>query len=268
MANIDTPDNWAAGIYQWADGDVLDGGADSLEVLPVKQLASRSLYQRLRNVTPWDAALAAATGYPASACVRHAGTSWRAKLDNSVAPGTDAAKWERWGWSEDELNAKLATLLPYGAPVACPNAGPGGAADKTKVHKSALGEYWFWLGDAWRVVAGQFQAAQTSTAGLNTNYVDMTAVTTFSCHRAGTVLMTVSGQSYGQSSGSWFGVGLGLPTGVSMTDLSIHPTAPAWHHSSATEFLTVAAGDVQTVYYSGGGTRSNTTLRSRLTYID
>lgn len=154
MANIIETDNWPGGVYQYADGDVLEGGPDSSEVLPFKQLAQRSLYQRLRNVTDWDVGLAAGFGYPAGAVVRHAGVSWRSKVgDNDVEPGTDTVAWEKWGYSESELNERLAELLPYGAPVACPNSGPAGAADKSKVHKSALGEYWVWLGDAWKVVA-------------------------------------------------------------------------------------------------------------------
>jgi hypothetical protein len=107
MANIALVNNWVAGIYQWADGDVLDGGPDSLEVLPVKQLANNSLHQRLVNVTDWSDTLAAAYGYPLGAVVRHAGVSWRAKLANDVPPGTDPLKWERWGFSESELAAWL-----------------------------------------------------------------------------------------------------------------------------------------------------------------
>lgn len=106
MANIVETDNWPGGVYQYADGDVLNGGPDSAEVLPLKQLAQRALYQRLRNVTDWDGGLAAAFGYPAGAVVRHAGVSWRAKIANDVEPGTDPAAWERWGWSESELDTR------------------------------------------------------------------------------------------------------------------------------------------------------------------
>lgn len=104
MANVNETNDWPNGVYQYSDGDVLDGGPDSSETLPIRQLASRSTYQRLRNVTPWDAALAATHGYPAGACVTHAGVSWRAKLLNSVEPGTDPARWERWGFSQSELD--------------------------------------------------------------------------------------------------------------------------------------------------------------------
>ncbi len=186
MANIATTDIWSPDVYQWADGDVLNGGPESLEVLPVKQMANRSLYQRLRSVTPWSDVLAAAYGYPQGACVMHSNVSWRAKIANAVEPGTDATKWERWGFSDDEFNAKLATFLPYAAPTACANTGPDGVADKAKIHKSALGEYWMWLGDAWQVVAGlhgyQIQNAAFSPAA-NQNYY----WATYTAHRAGPI---------------------------------------------------------------------------------
>lgn len=110
MANIAETDNWPGGVYQYADGDVLEGGPDSSEVLPLKQLAQRSLYQRLRNVTPWDDALAAEFGYPNKACVMHGGVSWRAIVANNVEPGTDGTKWERWGYTLQELEAYLPKL--------------------------------------------------------------------------------------------------------------------------------------------------------------
>jgi hypothetical protein len=159
MANIEATDNWGADVYQWADGDVLDGGPESLEVLPVKQLANRSIYQRLRNVTPWSDTMAAAFGYPAGACVLHLGLSWRAKVANTVAPGSDATKWERWGYSQSELAAYLRGYLL--SPVACPVTGPAAPpsdASPYTLWKSVApyGEYWGWLGDAWMVVANHY----------------------------------------------------------------------------------------------------------------
>lgn len=107
MANINANDDWAAGVYQYADGDVLDGGPNSTEVLPFKQLAGRSIYQRLRGVTPWDASLANQYGYPQFACVFHNGFSWRSKVATSVEPGTDPDKWERWGFTLAELETEF-----------------------------------------------------------------------------------------------------------------------------------------------------------------
>lgn len=112
MANVNEQNDWPNGVYQYADGDVIDGGPDSSETLPIRQLANRSLFQRLRNVTPWDAGLAASVGYPSGACVMHAGVSWRSKVLNSVEPGTDIQKWERWGYSESELDARIANKMP------------------------------------------------------------------------------------------------------------------------------------------------------------
>ncbi len=71
----------------------------------------------------------------------------------------------RWGFTLAELDAymaALAGLLPYGTPPVCLKTGPIGTDDKTKIYKSALGEYWMWLGDAWRVVAGFYKESTTS----------------------------------------------------------------------------------------------------------
>lgn len=115
MANIEVSNDWPAGVYQYADGDVLDGGAGSSEVLPLKQLANRSLFQRLANVTPWDSALAAEFGYPNKAVVMHSGQSWRAVVANAVEPGTDALKWERWGFTQAEIDQNWTTPRTFTA---------------------------------------------------------------------------------------------------------------------------------------------------------
>ena len=162
MANIVETDNWPGGVYQYADGDVLEGGPDSSEVLPLKQLAQRSLYQRLRNVTDWDAGLAAGFGYPAGAVVRHEGVSWRAKVNNAVEPGTDPAAWERWGFSEGELAAYLrgSLLSPVRCPVTGPVAVPSAASPYTMWQSVApYNEYWMWMGNAWKVVANHYTMA-------------------------------------------------------------------------------------------------------------
>jgi hypothetical protein len=162
MANIATVDNWGADVYQYTDGDVLDGGPDSLEVLPIKQLSNRSLYQRLRSVTPWSDVLAAAYGYPQGACVMHSGVSWRAVVTNAVEPGTDPTKWERWGHSDGELAAYLrgSLLSPVRCPVTGPAAVPSGESPYTMWQSVApYNEYWMWMGDAWAVVANRYKTA-------------------------------------------------------------------------------------------------------------
>ena len=176
MANIVETDNWPGGVYQYADGDVLEGGPDSSEVLPLKQLAQRSLYQRLRNVTDWDAGLAAEFGYPAGAVVRHAGVSWRAKITNAVEPGTDPAAWERWAYSESELAAYLrgSLLSPVRCPVTGPGAAPSAASPYTMWQSVApYNEYWAWLGDVWKVVANRY----TSAAFIASNAIPANTVT-------------------------------------------------------------------------------------------
>lgn len=191
MANIVETDNWPDGVYQYADGDELDGGPDSAEVLPFKQLAQRSLYQRLRNVTDWDAGLAAAPGYPAGAVVRHAAVSWRAKVANAVEPGTDATKWERWAYSESELAAYLRSALL--SPATCPATGPAAApsaASPYTIWKSVApyNEYWMWLGDAWKVVANRYAGASfIASNALAANTV--TAICSMGAPRDGRVVV-------------------------------------------------------------------------------
>lgn len=244
MADIATIDTWSPTVYQWADGDVLDGGPESLEVLPVKQMANRSLFQRLRSVTPWSDVLAAAYGYPEGACVMHADVSWRAKIANAVEPGTDATKWERWGFSDDEFNAKLATFLPYAAPTACANTGPDGVADKSKIHKSALGEYWMWLGDAWGVVWNKYGsyynngAAGAAVAAGGKQFNQITA------HRDGVISVTASARMVAAASGDTLDVSIDL-AGVSVvSDAIVATVVGQGMYTSASIQLPVTAGQV------------------------
>lgn len=105
MANLNETDEWFAGIYQLEEDDPVLGGPAGIDNLAPRQLASRSLYQRLRNVTPWSALLA----YPAdTAYVSHAGTTWKSvAASTGVQPGTDEAKWTRWAFTQAELDAAL-----------------------------------------------------------------------------------------------------------------------------------------------------------------
>lgn len=105
MANLNETDLWEAGIYQLEEDDPVLGGPTGIDNLAPRQLASRTRYQRLRNVTPWDATLP----YPANvAYVSYAGVTWKSVGDSlNVAPGTDAAKWVRWGFTAAELATAL-----------------------------------------------------------------------------------------------------------------------------------------------------------------
>lgn len=223
MANIAETVDWPAGVYQYAIGDVLDGGPDSSEVLPLKQLANRALYQRLANVTPWDSVLAGLYGYPLKACVMHNGLSWRSKVaGNAVEPGTDGTKWERWGYSKDELDAWLSNVLPFGAPVACPNAGPDLAtADKLKIHKSALGEYWMWLGDTWRVVAGLHYDMRY--AGSSNRSEGLTTLWTWIPPRSGHVHLNINCNSSTSSPNDMLGAVIAFNGVTSVYDVSFAP---------------------------------------------
>ena len=105
MANLNETDNWANGIYQLEEDDPVLGGPAGITNQPPKQLASRTLYQRLRNVTPWieDLPYSANVAY-----VSHAATTWKsAAASTGVEPGTDVSKWVRWGHTEAELSDAL-----------------------------------------------------------------------------------------------------------------------------------------------------------------
>ena len=105
MANLNETDQWETGIYQIEEDDPVLGGPSGIDNRPPRELANRTRYLRVRNVTPWDPALS----YPANvAYVSYAGTTWRSVSDSlNVPPGSDATKWTRWGHTAAELNAAL-----------------------------------------------------------------------------------------------------------------------------------------------------------------
>jgi len=109
MANLNESDLWEEGIYQLEEDDPVLGGPTGIDNKAPRQLANRARYQRLRNVTPWDAALT----YPANvAYVSYAGTTWKSVGESlNVAPGSDAAKWVRWAFTEAELAAALGNAV-------------------------------------------------------------------------------------------------------------------------------------------------------------
>lgn len=256
MANIVETDNWPGGVYQYADGDVLEGGPDSSEVLPLKQLAQRSLYQRLRNVTDWDAGLAAGFGYPAGAVVRHDGVSWRAKVTNAVEPGTDPAAWERWAYSESELAAYLrgSLLSPVRCPVTGPAAVPSAASPYTMWQSVApYNEYWMWMGDAWKVVANRYTtsvgtASSTLTANVLKNIVTVTAPRAGSAYLRAILSHANAANTLTVMSGYIRRTRAGVTTDVQDT-LTVHHTTLGTQYSQCRPFapVTVETGDVYTL---------------------
>lgn len=256
MANIVETDNWPGGVYQYADGDVLEGGPDSSEVLPLKQLAQRSLYQRLRNVTDWDAGLAAAFGYPAGAVVRHAAVSWRAKVANAVEPGTDATKWERWAYSESELAAYLrgSLLSPVRCAVTGPAAVPSAASPYTMWQSVApYNEYWMWMGDAWKVVANRYitsvgTASSTLTANVLKSIVSVTAPRAGSAYLRAILSHANAANTLTVMSGYIRRTRAGVTTDVQDT-LTVHHTTLGTQYSQCRPMapVTVEAGDVYTL---------------------
>lgn len=259
MANITPVDNWTAGVYQWADGDVLDGGPDSLEVLPVKQLTNRSLYQRLRNVTPWDGALAADVGYPLGACVMHAGVSWRALMDTAIEPSTDPTQWERWGYSESELTAYLRGSLL--SPTECPASGP--AAPPSDVSPWTLwrsvapyAEYWQWLGDVWKVVAGHYGVYVNNGVAGAAVTTGMKTIATITAHRTGRVLITASSRMTAAAGGNTNDVAIELAGSAIVSDAIVANVASQGMFCSSTIELPVTQGQViaTTTYSNFAGT--------------
>lgn len=257
MANIVETDNWPGGVYQYADGDELDGGPDSAEVLPFKQLAQRSLYQRLRNVTDWDAGLAAAFGYPAGAVVRHAGVSWRAIAGNDVEPGTDPLAWERWGFSESEL----ATYLRSGllSPATCPATGPAAppsAGSPYTLWKSVApyNEYWGWLGDTWGVVWSHWADEFLQTSGTVAAGNFQRLQTQWTMHRPGRISVHSAMRLNAPASGSGFVASVGVQkNGVWIAAEAIEAQqvtiAMIFSANCAALTVPVVAGDLIQVYF-------------------
>lgn len=104
MANLSETDLWEAGIYQIEEDDPVLGGPSGITNMPPRQLANRTLYQRLRSITSWSADLK----YPVSAYVQYGGKTWKSVAENTnVPPGTDASKWERWGHTVAEVSSSL-----------------------------------------------------------------------------------------------------------------------------------------------------------------
>lgn len=248
MANIAAPDDFPSGIYQYADGDELQGGPDSSEVLPFKQLTSRSIYQRLRSVTPWDAALASGFGYPDKACVEYGGVSWRSKVaGNAVVPGTDAAKWERWGYSEGELAAYLRSGLL--SPTTCPATGPASppsAASPYTLWKSLApyAEYWMWMGDAWGVVWARYGSYYNNGASGTYVAVGSKAFNQLTIHRDGVVMVTASARMVAAASNNTLDISVDL-AGVSVvSDAIIASVVGQGMYTSASIELPVTTGQI------------------------
>ncbi|WP_418131506.1 hypothetical protein [Variovorax sp. 278MFTsu5.1] len=105
MANLNETDQWETGIYQIEEDDPVLGGPSGIDNRPPRELANRTRFLRVRNVTPWDPAFS----YPANvAYVSYGGTTWRSMGDSlNVPPGSDPTKWTRWGHTAAELNAAL-----------------------------------------------------------------------------------------------------------------------------------------------------------------
>lgn len=104
MANLNETDIWPDGVYQLEEDDPVLAGPTGIANRPPAQLASRSRYQRLRNITAWVPGF----DYPAEAYVAHAGTTWKSSTTSrGIEPGTDASRWVRWAHTAKEISALL-----------------------------------------------------------------------------------------------------------------------------------------------------------------
>lgn len=108
MAHLTESDVWEDGIYQWEEDDPVLGGPSGIDNVPPRQLANRTRYQRVRNVTAWVAAFA----YPVDAFVAHGDTTWKSIAPSlGVPPGSDGTRWVRWAHTAKEISALLGTAV-------------------------------------------------------------------------------------------------------------------------------------------------------------
>ena len=123
-------------------------------------------------------------------CLAANGMTYRCLADHiNIVPGTDATKWERWGYAQSELAAYLrsALLSPVRCPVTGPAANPSDASPYTMWQSVApYNEYWAWMGDTWRVVASRYTTfSGVASVALVANVV--TSITSVTAPRAGSI---------------------------------------------------------------------------------
>lgn len=260
-------DTYPPAIYQISVTDPVLGGAGGIANKAAAALADRTAYQRMRNVTPWVPGLD--QPYPAHAYVQRSGLTYKSLVANAnIDPATPAAVgiWERWALTQSELDAYMATFLPYGAPAVCPSTGPIGTDVKSKIFKSALGEYWMWLGDAWRVVAGRYKLADTAYTTANGNQT--VTIFTYTAHRAGTIAahFYVSALSASSTTGL---VQVAIYKNGAVPRYATTTRAPLNDgiDSTTSAVHTVAAGDVITFVTTGVSCGQMSSMHS-LAYID
>ena len=71
-------------------------------------VANAIRYFMQRSIAEWDIT----EDYPLGARLQHGGVTWLAVAANSgVTPGTDATKWERWGYASTELLPRVDSLI-------------------------------------------------------------------------------------------------------------------------------------------------------------
>lgn len=153
-------------------------------------------YFSRRGLSDWDADETYEIG---DRCIGDDGKTYASKVasNTNFAPSSSPTKWERWGFTQSELDT-LGGGLPYGAPASCPDTGPAVGADTKAIYKSSIGEYWMYLGDAWRVVAGRYVVTATyasisASAVIGTHTAKR--ATTLNVNLTATVVETTGAQS-------------------------------------------------------------------------
>lgn len=103
MADLKLTDDWATGIYQLEEADLVLGGPDGIDNRQAKELGARTNYLRKHGIAQWAAAIA----YDVDCYVKHNGSLWRSKrvcLDKE--PGKSADDWEVLTLPLSQLDAR------------------------------------------------------------------------------------------------------------------------------------------------------------------
>lgn len=189
-------------------------------------------------------------------CLAANGMTYRCILGNTnVVPGTDATRWERWGYSQSELALYLRSnlLSPTRCPATGPAANPSDASPWTMWQSVApYNEYWMWLGDVWRVVSGAYSGASvgTNTPTANTPL----NVRNFPCHRPGLVSMNMHINATSNAANQQYQTIIQINGVSSSRGMSFVPASGWLAACSASHLLRLQTGDQVDFLIQNSGT--------------
>ena len=121
------------------------------------------------------------------------GKTYRSKVGANInfEPSVSPTKWERWGFTFDDLWTYLTTSLNGGT---CPNTGPASAPTLlnqfTQYTGITTGEKWQWVGGAW-CVTGKLFGVTSISANVTHSTPGEVAAFSFTAHRAGRIIVTM-----------------------------------------------------------------------------